>query len=98
MLIGKLIEDLFDFLDVIAKDCCICDRQFTTLHPHLAAMIVIKLLNINVLTFSFFYSHCLLLLFLTASCFASIVNALILRLLIDNIRSQSGNGLNTITH
>ena len=98
MLIGELIEDLSDLLDVVTENCCISDRLFTTLHPHLAAMIVIKLLHINVLTFGFFYIYSLLLLFLTASCFASTVNALVLRLLIDNIRSQSGNGLNTITH
>ena len=61
MLIGELIEDLFDFLDVIAEDCCISDRPFTALHPHLAAMIII---------FNIHFSYSLLLLFLTASCLA----------------------------
>ena len=52
MLISELIENLFDFLDMIAENRCISDKLFTTLHPHLAAVIIIKLFNINVLTIS----------------------------------------------
>ena len=101
VLIGKLIEDFFDFMDVIAKDCCISDRQFTALHPHLTAMIIIKLFNINalilrVIILCTFFDWKLLLSFLTVIYLA--LTSFARHLTIIDIRCQSGNGLNTISH
>ena len=91
MLVGELIEDLLYILDVIAKDCGISDRLFTTLHPHLATMIFILLFIVNLLIVNAgiihsFLSYSLLLVLLNASCLVCTDSAGVVQLSVVDVR------------